>query len=85
MLSARIRRELELHQLLSEGVPLQALGKSGHWTMGHFHIYAAAGRWFSEQTGRRGLLRKQAIRRVWSSNTSRGSARKPPNSPGAWI
>ena len=64
MHSARSRREQELRQLVLEGVPLRTQGKSGHWTVGLLHIYTAAGRWFSEKTGRRGRLNGQPMRRM---------------------
>ena len=62
MHAAQAQREQELRQLVDEGVPLRTQGKSGHWTIGPLHIYTAAGRWFSEQTGRRGRLYSQPIR-----------------------
>jgi hypothetical protein len=64
MNSAQARRELELNQLVSEGVPLRTLGKSGHWIIGPLHIYTATGRWFCEQTGRHGRLNGQRMRRI---------------------
>lgn len=64
MHASQVRREQELRRLVLEGVPLCTLGKSGHWTIGPLHIYTAAGRWFSEQTGRRGLLLGQSMRRL---------------------
>jgi hypothetical protein len=64
MQAAQERREQELRQLVLEGVPLRTQGKSGHWTLGPLHIYTAAGRWFSEQTGRRGRLNGQLMRQV---------------------
>ena len=64
MHAAQVRREQELRRLVLEGVPLCTLGKSGHWTIGPLHIYTAAGRWFSERTGRRGLLLGQSMRRL---------------------
>ena len=64
MHAAQAQREQELRQLVDEGVPLRTQGKSGHWTIGPLHIYTAAGRWFSEQTGRRGRLHRQPIRQL---------------------
>jgi hypothetical protein len=64
MPSARARREQELCQLVLEGVPLRTLGKSGHWIIGRLHIYAACGRWFNEDTGRRGRLKGHSMREI---------------------
>lgn len=64
MHASQARREQELRRLVLEGVPLCTQGKSGHWTIGPLHIYTAAGRWFSEGTGRRGLLMGQSMRRL---------------------
>jgi hypothetical protein len=61
MQAAQARREQELRQLVREGVPLRALGKSGHWTLGPLHLYTASGRWLSEETGRRGRLQSQPM------------------------
>ena len=47
-----------------KGVPLCALGKSGHWVLGPLHIFTASGRWFNEQTGRRGRLKGQSVSRI---------------------
>jgi hypothetical protein len=64
MHSARARREQELRLLVLEGVPLRTLGKTGHWIVGSLHIYAASGRWFNEETGRRGRLNHLPMRRL---------------------
>ncbi|MBV8072919.1 MAG: hypothetical protein JO270_23655 [Acidobacteriaceae bacterium] len=72
MHNAKIRREKELRQLASEGVPLRRLGKSGHWIVGSsLHIYTAAGRWFSEDTGRRGRLNGRPMRRIIDTEYTR--------------
>jgi hypothetical protein len=64
MYDARVRREQELRQLASEGLPLRTLGKSGQWIIGPLHIYAARGRWFCAYTGRRGRLNGESIRQI---------------------
>ena len=61
---ARARREQQLRQLASEGVPLCTFGKSGHWKVGPLHIYTAAGRWLQEETGRRGRLNSQCMSQI---------------------
>lgn len=64
MQPAKLRREQELRQLVLQGVPLRALGKSGHWIVGPLHIYTGAGRWFNEQTQRRGRLNDKPMHRI---------------------
>lgn len=64
MSSARARRERELCQLFREGVPLRAMGKSGHWIIGRLHIYAACGRCFNERTCERGRLNGHSMRGI---------------------
>lgn len=64
MQAAQVRREHELQYLVLKGVPLCTLGKSGHWMLGPLHIFTAAGRWFNEETGRRGRLNSDSMSRV---------------------
>jgi len=66
MRRAQIRRELELRQLVVEGVPLCTHGKSGHWIIGPLHIYTSSGRWLNEETGRRGRLNGWPMRQIVS-------------------
>ena len=61
---AQARREQELSQLVLTGLPLRQLDRSGHWTLGSLHIFTASGRWFNEQTGRRGRLGSDAMSRI---------------------
>ena len=64
MRTAQLRREQELRQLVLKGVPLCTVGKSGHWKVGALHIFTGAGRWFNEQTGRRGRLNGESMSRI---------------------
>ena len=64
MTSAQGRREQELILLAQKGVPLHALGKSGHWIIGQLHIYTAAGRWFHARTNMRGRLNHQPMEEI---------------------
>lgn len=64
---AQGRREQELCRLVREGLPLMAIGKSGHWMVGSLHIYTASGRWFNEKTGRRGRLRNRGMAQIVES------------------
>src|SRR5579884_3481699 len=64
MRAAKARREQELYQLVTKGVPLCTVGKSGHWKVGALHIFTATGHWLNEQTGRRGRLNGHPMSRI---------------------
>ena len=61
MYSAQLRREQELYLLAQQGVPLRTSGKYGHWILGPLHLYTASGRWFNQETGARGRLKRRML------------------------